>query len=75
MPQDPPVHIIPPSMSPESSRHEQRESPLFQPQFQPQHRFEPPQQPQEPPQPMTMTINFLPSPTPATGGPMPSVMH
>ena len=75
MPQEPPVHIILPSMSPESSRHEQRESPLIQSLFQPQPPFQPPRHQQEPPQPIPMTINSLPSPTPVTGGLMPSFMH
>ena len=91
MSQELPVHIIPPSVSPEASHYEQR------PQFQPQPQFQPPQ----PQQPTPMTINFLPPAEPQmpmmpipmapsgasmgmapsgmpmapTGGPIPSVMH
>ena len=89
MSQEPPVHIISPSVSSEPSHYEQRDSPQFQPEFQPQPHHQRPQQP------TPLAINFLPSQAPAepqipmtpialagssigmapTGGPMPSVMH
>ena len=62
MPQEPPVHVIAPSVSPESSHYGQRDSPQFQPQFQPQPQSQPPQQPE---QPTPIAINFLPLPSPA----------
>ena len=57
MPQQPPVHIIPPSMSPESSHYQRSDSPQFQPHFQPQPQSQPPQQP------APTTITILPSPS------------